>query len=138
MNAAHILIAEDEEVTRRRLESMLTNDGYLVSSVGTAVAALREAQEHRPDLMLLDLALYDDDPFAGIHDGLALLTLIRRTHRDGDYPVIIYTANNSPEIEKRAEGLGVFAILEKGCPLEDLRGAVREALAGPTGESAAA
>jgi two-component system OmpR family response regulator len=138
MNAAHILIAEDEEVTRTRLESILTSEGYTVTSVGTAIAALREAREQRPDVMLLDLTLYDDDPFAGIHDGFALLTLIRRTLPHGDFPVIIYTANHSPEIQAHAEGLGVSAILIKGCSLDELRNTVREVLEGSGSDFAAA
>lgn len=53
-----VLIADDHLPTRERLRTRLEEAGFSVcAAVGDAVAAVRAAQQHRPDLCLLDVRM---------------------------------------------------------------------------------
>jgi two-component system response regulator RegX3 len=56
-----ILIVEDELSIAEPFARLLEREGFDVKSAGTAVDALACARAHRPDLVLLDLALPDGD-----------------------------------------------------------------------------
>jgi len=55
---ANILIVEDERITAEIIQKSLTNLGYSVSSIAsTKKAAIKKAEEHKPDLVLIDIML---------------------------------------------------------------------------------
>jgi CheY-like chemotaxis protein len=128
MSAKHILVAEDDRSLLDLLEAYLQSQGYLVTGVTTVGEALQVIKQELPDLLLLDLTLLGDDPFAGITDGFAFLHLLRLNYPAANFPVIIHSGDDSPQTEAHAQALGVFAVLKKGCPMPDLLGAIRQAL----------
>ncbi|MBB6170758.1 DNA-binding response OmpR family regulator [Nocardiopsis mwathae] len=79
---ATVLLVEDDHMVRSALVRALTNLGHVVHPVGTALDALREATEHDPDMVILDLGLPD-------LDGAAALRMLRG---HSDVPVIVATA----------------------------------------------
>ena len=70
----------------------LKNVGYEVESFDTAEAFYKALKNRRPDLILLDIMLPDED-------GLSILTNIRKNASVKDVPVIMITAKSS-EIDK--------------------------------------
>jgi two-component system phosphate regulon response regulator PhoB len=56
---ARVLVVEDEADLREVLEYNLTQAGHRVRSAPSGAEALRIAQEHKPELVLLDLMLPD-------------------------------------------------------------------------------
>lgn len=53
-----ILLADDHEVVRQGVRALLEREGYdVVAEAGDGRDAIRLAQEHRPDLALLDLTM---------------------------------------------------------------------------------
>ncbi|MCS6925631.1 MAG: response regulator, partial [Candidatus Binatia bacterium] len=52
-----ILCVDDEKVTRTLIERLLVNNGYTVLTAENGERALQLLQEHRPDLILLDVML---------------------------------------------------------------------------------
>ena len=52
-----VLIAEDEEIIRYVLEKTLGPEFKIIASVGNGEAAVRAAQEHEPEIALLDISL---------------------------------------------------------------------------------
>ena len=57
MNPATVLIADDNEPLRRAMAQALGTRGCAVLQAENGAEAVRLAQEHRPDLILLDLVM---------------------------------------------------------------------------------
>ena len=89
-----ILIVEDEAVTAADLHDELIGQGYEVTAVtDNAEAALRLAEEGRPDLVLMDINL------AGAIDGILVASCIRGL----EIPVIFLTAHYDEATLARAK-----------------------------------
>lgn len=89
MDAATVLLIEDQEADRRLVTTALEKDGYNVIQASSGEAGLELLQQKQPDLVLLDLVL------PGV-DGLEVCRQIRaRTN----IPVIMVTGRDE-EIDK--------------------------------------
>jgi CheY-like chemotaxis protein len=128
MNAERILVVEDTQLLLSVLKLQLESQGYEVLAAATISEAMHATQTQMPDLMILDLTVLDSDPFAGLTDGFAFLSLLRRSHPEADFPVIIHTGDPSPEVEARAAASGVYAVIRKGIQTGEFASIVRLAL----------
>ncbi|MHB9031839.1 MAG: response regulator [Anaerolineae bacterium] len=113
-----ILIVEDDATLREMLEYNLQRQGYAVSTAADGNAALRQARESLPDLVLLDLML------PGI-DGLEVCRILRR---ESQVPILMLTAR-AEEID-RVLGLelGADDYLTKPFSLRELQARVKALL----------
>ena len=92
--ASRVLVVDDEENIRYLVGSALEIAGFEVRSVETGGAAVDEAPEFRPDVVVLDVMLPDVDGF----------TVMRRLRDQGcDAAVIFLTARDT--VEDRVRGL---------------------------------
>ena len=115
-----ILIVEDERIVAAALQHQLEHEGYsVVGNVGRGEAAVELAIEHRPDLVLMDVAL------AGAMDGIAASAEIRA--RAGA-PVIFLTAYSDEATLQRAGATAPFSYLLKPVQERQLRPAIEMAL----------
>ena len=57
MPIRHVLVVEDSPTDRQYLTDILAQNGYNVSTAGTAEEALAKVKELRPDLVLMDVVL---------------------------------------------------------------------------------
>jgi DNA-binding response OmpR family regulator len=128
MNGEHILLIEDDVVVSSVVTLRLRGQGYEVVGAATVPEALRAIRVQMPDLVILDLTLVDGGATAGLTDGFAFLILLRRHHLQANLPVIIHSVDDSAKVRERAKALGVFAVIKKGGPPEELTTAVRAAL----------
>lgn len=115
--ARHILLVEDEPTLLRVLEMILTDAGYDVTACFDGDQALRKfnASPDAWDLVVSDVTM---PRLSG--DKLALaLREIRPM-----LPVILMTGNTMLVTPRRLYALGVAAVLEKPCAIEDVLGAV--------------
>ena len=55
MNAANILVVDDEPQIRRVMRSTLSAQGYVITEAKTGEEALESVRKQRPDLFLLDV-----------------------------------------------------------------------------------
>ena len=92
MSGAHLLLVEDDEVTRRALAANLADHGHEVEEAGDAATALRALDARRPDLILLDLGLPDSDGAA----------IIRRVRREATTPILVLSARGQETDKIRA------------------------------------
>ena len=60
MISGSILIADDDEISARFLQRLLTREGYQVSVVSSATAALKSCATAPPDLVVIDLLAHGD------------------------------------------------------------------------------
>ncbi len=100
--AAEILIVDDHREITDMVAEALLDEGYSVRVAHDGLAALREIDRRRPDLILLDVAM----PLMSGEQVLARL-------RDSAYarlPVILMTADRAPE---RLRALGADQLLRK-------------------------
>jgi len=126
MITKNILVLEDAKLIRNLVQGRLETEGYSVTSAGMVSEALHEIRAKMPDLIILDLGLEDDDPFAALTDGFSFLGMLRRSYPGSDTSVIIYSVSYSPEIESRAKSMGVIEVIEKKRGMTALLGAVRK------------
>ncbi|NLU77566.1 response regulator [Micromonospora sp. HNM0581] len=114
-----VLIAEDEALIRLDLAEMLVEEGYeVVGEAGDGEAAIRLAEELKPDLVILDIKM-------PIMDGLAAAERIAGARIA---PVIILTAFSQRDLVERARAAGAMAYLVKPFQKSDLVPAVEIAL----------
>ena len=100
MEIKKILVVDDEEPIQAYLEKKLTKLGYTVFIAADGEAALSQAFNHLPHLILLDVKLPK-------LDGLAVLKRLKADSRTKEIPVLILSAKaQSKEID---EGLNAGA-----------------------------
>ncbi len=114
-----LLIAEDDPMIARSLNSALTALGNTVDTFSLASQARTALQNDRFDLVLLDLGLPDGD-------GLDLLAELR--DRGDKTPVLILTARDGIEDRVRGLDLGADDYLAKPFSIAELEARVRALL----------
>jgi signal transduction histidine kinase/CheY-like chemotaxis protein len=118
-----ILIIDDQENDRRRLEDLLAACGpHRIVEAASGEEGIRRARADCPNVIFLDLAMPD-------MTGLQVLERLKADHTTRDIPVIINTSENLDEAERRRIGAGTAAILDKS-PLigQDALNTIKEAL----------
>lgn len=91
MNKPRILVVEDETDIRRFVRLALEREEMIVFEVGDALSARIDAASRKPDLIILDLGLPDDDGKSVIRDVRGWSTA----------PIVVLSARDS-ETEKVA------------------------------------
>jgi DNA-binding NarL/FixJ family response regulator len=117
-----ILLVEDNQVFRDALELLLgmRADVEVVAAVADGSQALPAADEHRPDVVLMDFRL------PGM-DGVQATTALKQAHPQ--IGVVVLTASaNSREIES-LYGAGAAACLTKDQELETIVETIKKAAA---------
>ncbi len=107
----HILIVDDEAEIRDSLESILREEGYIVTTAATAGEALTLLADAIYDVVLLDVWLPD-------RDGLDALGDIRQIDSAHIPEVVIISGHGTIEAAVRATKLGAYDFLEKPLSLE--------------------
>jgi putative two-component system response regulator len=105
---AQILIVDDEMANVRLLEVILESGGFTkVRSATDAAQGLRMFQEERPDLLLLDLHM----PHI---NGFELMERLQpMMDEDGFLPILVLTADVTPQTKRRALASGANDFLTK-------------------------
>ena len=117
-----LLIADDHEVVRTGLKSLLADsEVVVVGEMETGAGAVKFALENDVDVAMLDIRMPDGD-------GLTALGRIKLDKPD--LPVLILSTFDNPTYIARAVALGASGYLLKGCTQEDLLNAIRMAAAG--------
>jgi len=112
-----ILVAEDEAIIRLDLVEMLTEAGYVVVAQATnGVEAIALAQEHKPDLAILDVKMPELD---GISAAEKIIEIA---------PVLMLTAFSQKDLVERARDAGAMAYVVKPFSISDLVPAIEIAV----------
>ena len=115
--ATRILVAEDETLIRMDLVEMLTEAGYEVIAQATnGEEAIALANEHKPDLAILDVQMPVLDGISAAEKIIALA------------PVLMLTAFSQRELVDRARDAGVMAYVVKPFTISDLVPAIEIAI----------
>ena len=116
-----VLVVDDHPVLRAGLEAVLRAEpGFVCVGVAADGAEMARALHRRaPDVVVLDRRL-------GAEDGLALCATLRS---DPDAPeVVIYTADERPDMDRRARAAGACGAVAKERDIGELFDALRLAV----------
>jgi len=116
-----ILVVDDEDLIRWSLKEALTADGLEVVTAKDGQEALVAAMKEDVDAVVTDVRMTN-------MDGMRLIECLRAIHSDA--AIIILTAYESEQSRAQAARLGVSAFFSKPFDMDELRSAVRAALAG--------
>lgn len=120
VNAARLLVVDDEPITLKNLAHLLRKEGYAVDTAQTGPVALKRMETGRYDVVLTDLRMEKVD-------GLRVLKECKA--RDPETEVIIITGHASISSAVDAMKAGAFNYIDKPFRLDEVRIIVREALA---------
>ena len=112
-----MVIAEDEALIRLDLAEMLGEEGYdVVGQAGDGQRAVELVEEHRPDLVVLDVKMPKLDG----------ISAAERIAEQRIAPVVILTAFSQRDLVERAREAGAMAYLVKPFEKRDLVPADRD------------
>jgi len=113
-----ILVAEDESLIRLDIVETLTEAGYeVVADAGDGEEALRLANEHEPDLVILDVKMPK-------MDGISVAEKLQEL----SIPAVMLTSFSDTDLVKRASEAGAMAYVVKPFSSNDLLPAIQIAL----------
>lgn len=117
-----LLIADDHEVIRKGLAILLAgSDMEIVAEAANGTETVKMAEEHNPDVILLDIRMPDGD-------GLATLEKLRT--KVPDSAVVMLSTYDNPTYVARSVALGASDYVLKGSSREDLITTLEAAAAG--------
>jgi len=118
LTGIRILVVEDDTDSRTVLAVLLQRLGALVEAVASAREAVERIQEHRPDVLVSDIGMPDED-------GYSLIRRVRQIDRERKLPAIALTAYARQQDEEMALASGYDKHLAKPVTPGDLVTAIR-------------
>jgi CheY-like chemotaxis protein len=114
LDGVTVLIAEDDLDAREVFRLILEAAGAKVEAVGSVAGALRALDDVRPDVLISDIGMPDQD-------GFALIRHIRAREVDGGHlPAIALTGYVTPEYATRLREAGFDVYMPKPAEPDDL------------------
>lgn len=101
-----VMVVDDSVTVRKVTSRLLERNGMNVVTAKDGVDAIAQLQEHRPDIMLLDIEMPR-------MDGFEVATLVRHDERLKDLPIIMITSRTGEKHRERAMAIGVNQYLGK-------------------------
>jgi CheY-like chemotaxis protein len=106
----HVLIIDNDEITRRLFGSLLSTAGYEVLYAKDGVIGRETARRFHPDLILLDMNMPGED-------GFETANRIKNEPSSPafDIPIVLFTSSDlSIEAQKWMTELGIMDYIQKG------------------------
>lgn len=101
-----VLLIDDHDDERAIQRALLTHRGYRVLDASDGETGLAVALEHRPDLILLDVAMPR-------MDGFEVCRTIRQDPRTADIAILFFTASVVGDLEAQIAAVGGNGVLVK-------------------------
>jgi chemosensory pili system protein ChpA (sensor histidine kinase/response regulator) len=117
-----IMVVDDSLTVRRVTQRLLERQGYNVMLAKDGVDALRQLQDVKPDVMLVDIEMPK-------MDGYDLTRNVRGTRATADIPIIMITSRTAEKHRSMAFELGVNEYLGKPYQEEELVRLLKQYLA---------
>lgn len=120
MSNPFILVVDDEPDIRNLVQEILEDEGYSVGVAGSGAQARAALNEQKPQLMLLDIWMPDED-------GISLLKDLKQSG-ELDFPVVMISGHGTVETAVEATRHGAVDFIEKPLSLAKLLLTVEKAL----------
>jgi len=115
-----ILAVDDDTGVLEGLKEILGSE-YQVETAEDEISALRLANSHKPDLILLDITL-------GLESGVSLCYSLRSSPTTRHIPIVMLTGWGDTSIRELAFTAGANGYIEKPVLPDELRGLVKAKL----------
>ena len=119
-----ILVIENDLDILMMVEDMLRGEGYHVDVLRNGIQTHLRVPQKTYDVVILDMGLSDFSERAVQHAFSAFHPSV---------PIIVHTRETSLEFKQHCIDAGAFAFFTKPCNLDELKKAVREAVASGLG-----
>ena len=119
MTGALILIVEDNDKNLKLARDVLQHDGFRTLEAETAAAAIALAEQHVPDLILMDIQLPD-------MDGVTALGRLREMEATTSIPIVALTAFAMAADRERLLAAGFDGYLAKPIDIHNFSDSVRQ------------
>lgn len=116
-----ILVVDDSETNLVLLQAVLEDAGYEVFMAESSKDAFYYFKNERPDLILLDLLMPQED-------GFMFMEKLKNGYVKMGVPVIVVTAYANIENEQRAKSLGAQEVIEKPIDIPDFLAKIKKAI----------
>jgi CheY-like chemotaxis protein len=124
-----ILVIEDDRILRKACETSLAKRGFIVLTASNGEEGLRQAEEHLPDLILLDMRMPK-------LTGAETLAALKQDEKTRKIPVVILSNSASEGGMQKAETLGAAGyIVKASISLRELGDRVAEFLSETVSDS---
>ncbi len=112
-----VLLVDDSPLFLRFLAHFFRRGEYELHTAESGDKAVEQARQLQPDIVILDLEM------PGL-DGIETCHILRADERTRDIPVVILTASESLEVNRKAFGAGAQATVLKSMSREQLMNVV--------------
>ena len=120
-----VLIVDDDEYNTQTLEVLFHSDGFRTITANQGQDALRLIDSlDIIDIVILDLRM-------PVLDGFGVLDELKRNQKIHDLPIMVLSANITPNVSERLRGYNVNAIVEKPFDMDELVGHVNRLIKSP-------
>ncbi len=102
-----ILLVDDHQLARGALKLFLETQGYYVEEAENGAEGLVAIEQGRT----FDLVISDNQ--MPVMTGIELIQHLAQRSYLSSHPLILYSGNLTPELERQAHDLGVSAVLSK-------------------------
>ena len=110
--ASKVLVVDDDDILRRGLVQNLEKEGWKAQEAGNGRDGLACLEESLPDVIVLDLMMPE-------MDGFEVIEQLRHHAEWRDIPVVVVTAKDLTDEDRRRLNGGVERILQKDAPTRD-------------------
>ena len=111
MPGSRVLLVDDETIFTKNMAKLLKFRGYEVAAVNSGDAAIRELEQSRFDVIVLDLKM----------PGMDGITTLKEIKKLGLFTeTLILTGHGSIDTALEAMKLGAYDYLTKPCEIEEL------------------
>ena len=100
-----VLIVDDQRIAVMEISNALRPD-CTIYAAGNGPDALAAAEEHQPDVILLDIKMEN-------MDGFEIITVLKKSEKTKEIPVIFVTGRTDAESEEKAFALGAADYIRK-------------------------
>lgn len=114
----HVLVVDDESVTRRVVTHTLKTIEIEVIGAEDGAQALALAEDYEFALAFVDINLPD-------MDGFTVIAHLKALPQMRDVPIIVFTARNHPGDEHTAQSMGASGFFYKPFSTQELRDLVK-------------
>jgi DNA-binding response OmpR family regulator len=108
-----ILIVEDTREALENLKDLLSLEGFEISTATNGRDAIDKLYLYTPDLIITDLRMPR-------MDGFDLIKNLKGSSELKSIPVVVFSANATPENELKSLQLGAVKFLKKPTPMESI------------------
>lgn len=123
-----ILIIDDEPELVKAIEVRLRASGYQVEVAYDGEEGVKKTIEFKPDLIILDIVMPK-------MSGYEVCKILKSNEETRDIPILVLTASQQRELEKKCFSLGAKVALMKPFETEELLLLVRQLLGNQGGEN---